>query len=108
MKVMQAHRRVVVTGLGAVTPVGLSAKDTWESLSAGRSGIGPITRFDATDCPAKIAGEAGDFDPGAALAQPLRPYGNERAAVTEYFNRKDLKKFGRFTHLGVAAARSLP
>lgn len=104
MKVMQAHRRVVVTGLGAVTPVGLSAQDTWAGLIAGRSGIGPITRFDATDCPAKIAGEVDGFDPGAALAQPLRPYGDERPELREYFNRKDVKKFGRFTHLGVAAA----
>ncbi|MEJ6731880.1 MAG: beta-ketoacyl-ACP synthase II [Opitutaceae bacterium] len=104
MKVVQSHRRVVVTGLGAVTPVGLSAADTWAALAAGRSGIGPITRFDATDCPAKIAGEVRDFDPGAILAQPLRPFGEERPAVTEIFNRKDVKKFGRFTHLGVAAA----
>ncbi len=104
MKVVQSHRRVVVTGLGAVTPVGLSAADTWAALAAGLSGIGPITRFDATDCPAKIAGEVRDFDPGAILAQPLRPFGEERPAVTEIFNRKDVKKFGRFTHLGVAAA----
>ena len=104
MKVVQSHRRVVVTGLGAVTPVGLSAADTWAALAAGRSGIGPITRFDTTDCPAKIAGEVRDFDPGAILAQPLRPFGEERPAVTEIFNRKDVKKFGRFTHLGVAAA----
>lgn len=104
MKVVQAHRRVVVTGLGATTPVGLSAAETWAALSAGRSGIGAITQFDATDCPAKIAGEVKDFDPGATLAQPLRPYGDERPPVTQIFNGKDVKKFGRFTHLGVAAA----
>ncbi|GAB5562456.1 MAG: beta-ketoacyl-ACP synthase II [Synoicihabitans sp.] len=104
MKIPHANRRVVITGLGAVTPLGLSAADTWSALSAGHSGIGPITRFDATECAAQIAGEVKDFDPGALLAQPLRPFGDERPELTEVFNRKDAKKFGRFTHLGVAAA----
>ena len=48
-------RRVVITGLGAVTPCGLTAAATWDALAAGRSGIGRITRFDATGCNAQIA-----------------------------------------------------
>lgn len=54
-------RRVVVTGLGAVTPAGQNIPTTWEALLAGTSGIGPITRFDASDFPIRIAGEASDF-----------------------------------------------
>jgi 3-oxoacyl-[acyl-carrier-protein] synthase II len=56
-------RRVVVTGLGALTPVGNTAEEFWASLMQGRSGIGPITRFDATDFPTRIAGEVRGFDP---------------------------------------------
>jgi 3-oxoacyl-[acyl-carrier-protein] synthase II len=56
-------RRVVVTGLGALTPVGNTAEELWSSLVHGRSGIGPITRFDATDFPTRIAGEVRNFDP---------------------------------------------
>lgn len=104
MKIPSENRRVVVTGLGAVTPVGLTAAETWASLAAGRSGIGLITQFDATDCNARIAGEVKGFDPTASLAHPLRPFGDERPEVTQVFNPKDVKKFGRFAHLGVAAA----
>ena len=56
-------RRVVVTGLGALTPVGNTAEEFWSSLVHGRSGIGPITRFDATGFPTRIAGEIRNFDP---------------------------------------------
>lgn len=56
-------RRVVVTGLGALTPVGNTAEEFWSSLVHGRSGIGPITRFDATGFPTRIAGEIRHFDP---------------------------------------------
>ena len=90
--------------MGAVTPLGLSAPETWAGLVAGKSGIGPITRFDATECTAQIAGEVRGFEPTTALAAPLRPFGDERPEVTQFFNPKDVKKFGRFTHLGVAAA----
>jgi 3-oxoacyl-[acyl-carrier-protein] synthase II len=102
--VQPVRRRVVITGLGAVTPVGLSAAATWESLVAGQSGIGPITRFDTTDCPVKIAGEVKGFDPLQPLATPIYPRGAGSEAVTAVFNGKDAKKFGRFTHLGCAAA----
>jgi 3-oxoacyl-[acyl-carrier-protein] synthase II len=55
-------RRVVVTGVGALTPVGNTAEEFWASLKQGRSGIGPITKFDATDYPTRIAGEIRNFD----------------------------------------------
>ena len=56
-------RRVVITGMGAVTPVGLSVADFWDSLTAGRSGVGPVTLFDAEEYPTKIAAEVKGFDP---------------------------------------------
>ena len=55
-------RRVVVTGVGALTPVGNTAEEFWASLQQGRSGIGPITKFDATGYPTRIAGEIRNFD----------------------------------------------
>jgi 3-oxoacyl-[acyl-carrier-protein] synthase II len=67
--------RVVVTGLGAVTPVGNSAQSTWEALKAGRSGVGPITTFDASTFPVRIAGMVTDFDPPSALSDSeFAPY----------------------------------
>jgi len=96
-------RRVVITGIGAVTPCGNSAAETWASLVAGRSGIQRITRFDATGCAAQIAGEVRNFDPTRPLPQPLHPRGAAET-VTHAFTPKDVKKFGRFTHLGAAAA----
>src|SRR2546425_2583957 len=56
-------QRVVLTGLGAVTPVGNTADEFWSALLQGRSGVGPITKFDATDYPTRIAGEVRNFDP---------------------------------------------
>lgn len=97
-------RRVVITGLGAVTPVGNTGVDTWAALAAGRSGIGPITRFDASECTAQIAGEVRDFDATQELATPLHPRGTDGPAVTQVLTPKDMKKFGRFTHLGSVAA----
>ncbi|MBI5691581.1 MAG: beta-ketoacyl-ACP synthase II [Verrucomicrobia bacterium] len=97
-------RRVVITGIGAVTPCGNSAAETWSSLSAGRSGIGRITRFDATGCTAQIAGEVRNFDPARLLPAPLRPRGESGDPLVQALTLKDVKKFGRFTHLGVGAA----
>ncbi len=97
-------RRVVITGMGAVTPCGNTAADTWASLIAGRSGIGRITRFDAATCTAQIAGEVRNFDPARLLPAPLRPRGSASEPVTQALTQKDVKKFGRFTHLGVGAA----
>jgi 3-oxoacyl-[acyl-carrier-protein] synthase II len=95
---------VAITGIGAVTPCGNTAADTWASLIAGRSGIGRITRFDATGCTAQIAGEVRNFDPARLLPAPLQPRGPAGDPVTQALSLKDVKKFGRFTHLGVGAA----
>jgi 3-oxoacyl-[acyl-carrier-protein] synthase II len=65
------RRRVVITGLGAVTPCGNDVPATWASLLKGRSGIGPVTRFDASGMPTRIAGEVKDFD-GSAVVGPRR------------------------------------
>jgi 3-oxoacyl-[acyl-carrier-protein] synthase II len=81
------RRRVVVTGIGLVTPVGLDAPSTWEALLAGRSGIGPITKFDASAFTSRIGGEVRGFEP-------------ER-----YVDRKDVKKMDTFIHYAVAASR---
>jgi 3-oxoacyl-[acyl-carrier-protein] synthase II len=97
-------RRVVITGIGAVTPCGNTAAETWASLTSGRSGIGRITRFDPTGCTAQIAGEVKNFDPARLLPAPLRPRGPASEPVTQALSPKDVKKFGRFTHLGVGAA----
>ena len=78
---------VVVTGIGAITPLGLDAPTTWEGLLAGRSGVGPITHFDASALPVRIAGEVHGFDPEALL-------GPKRA-----------RRSARFSQLAVAAAR---
>jgi 3-oxoacyl-[acyl-carrier-protein] synthase II len=79
-------RRVVITGAGAVTPVGNTAEEFWTSLLAGRSGIGPITRFDASQMPTRIAGEIKGFDP------------------LKYIDKKDDRKFDRFLKYAVACA----
>jgi len=55
-------RRVVITGIGAVSPIGLSAKETWGNALEGKSGIGQITLFDTKDCPVTIAGEVKGYD----------------------------------------------
>jgi 3-oxoacyl-[acyl-carrier-protein] synthase II len=80
-------RRVVITGLGAVTPVGNTVDQTWENLKAGRSGIAPITQFDASDLATKFAGEVKDFDAGAL------------------FGRKEARRMDRYTHLAMEASR---
>jgi len=61
------RRRVVVTGLGTVAPTGLTVPEVWESALNGRSGLGPITRFDASTLTTRIAGEVKDFDASAAM-----------------------------------------
>jgi 3-oxoacyl-[acyl-carrier-protein] synthase II len=97
-------RRVAITGLGAVTPCGNTAHETWAALAAGRSGIGRITRFDASTCAAQIAGEVRNFDPARPLPMAIRPRGPASDPVNQALTLKDVKKFGRFTHLGVGAA----
>ncbi|HET9661929.1 MAG TPA: beta-ketoacyl-ACP synthase II [Thermomicrobiales bacterium] len=86
MTTSTARRRVVITGVGAISPVGLDAETTWANLLAGVSGIGPITRFDATDYKTRFAGEVKGFDPDAAVG------------------KKDSRRMDRYCQLGVAAA----
>ncbi len=80
-------RRVVVTGVGMITPVGLDTEKSWEGLVSGRSGIGTITQFDDKDMPTRIAGEVKDFDPA------------------RYIEAKEIKKMDRFIHLAIAASQ---
>jgi 3-oxoacyl-[acyl-carrier-protein] synthase II len=78
-------RRVAVTGVGLVSPLGIGTHENWEALKAGRSGIGPITRFDASRYPVRIAGEVKGFDPSL------------------YVSKKDIKKMDTFIHYGMGA-----
>ncbi|CAM5328263.1 beta-ketoacyl-ACP synthase II [Eoetvoesiella caeni] len=78
-------RRVVITGLGIVSPVGNSIESAWDNIVNGRSGIGRITRFDPSPFNAQIAGEVKDFD------------------VTQYMSGKEAKQMDTFIHYGVAA-----
>src|SRR5208282_2340343 len=79
-------RRVVVTGVGLVTPLGTGVEKNWEALSAGRSGIGPITRFNASEFATRIAGEVKDFNP------------------EDWIEKKDVKKMDLFIQYAMAAA----
>lgn len=80
-------QRVVITGVGAITPLGLSQAATWDALLAGRSGIGPITRFDASELRTNFAGEVRDFDPANYMdrkeARRLDPYIQYALAATK-------------------------
>ena len=80
-----ARRRVVVTGLGAITPVGVGVAETWQNIVAGKSGIGRITRFDPSAFACQVAGEVNGFD------------------VTQYIPAKDARRMDRFVHFGLAA-----
>lgn len=81
-----SKRRVVVTGLGVVSPVGNSVKVAWDNILAGNSGIGPITNFDVADFSVRFGGEIRDFD------------------VSQYIPDKDARRMGSFIHYGIAAA----
>ena len=80
-------RRVVITGLGAVTPVGLTAAESWEAVKAGKCGIGPITLYDASNMKAKLAGEVKGFDPA------------------NYMEKREARKVDRFAQFALAAAQ---
>jgi len=81
-----ARRRVAITGLGIISPVGNSVDVAWGNLLAGRSGIGPITRFDASTFPTRIGGEVKDFD------------------VSAWMPAKEARHFDTFIHYGIAAS----
>ena len=80
-----SKRRVVVTGLGLLTPVGNTVEESWNNIVAGKSGIAPITAFDASAFTTRISGSVKDFD------------------ATEYLTVKDIKKMDTFIHFGIAA-----
>ena len=79
-------RRVVVTGMGITSPLGTGIEKNWDGLMNGRSGIGPITRFDTTDFPVKFAGEVTDFP------------------AEEFFDRKEARKMDLFIHFALGSA----
>ncbi|MEK4711552.1 beta-ketoacyl-ACP synthase II [Sporosarcina sp. FSL K6-5500] len=79
-------KRVVVTGIGAISPVGNSAEESWKAVLEGKSGIGPLTRLDSDKFPVKVAAEVKDFD------------------IEQYISRKDARKMDRFTHYALAAS----
>ena len=84
---MRLGRRVVITGIGLITPLGVGTEPTWSALLEGRSGVGPITRFDASDFSVQIAGEVTDFDPLVWVA------------------KKEARHMDRFIHFAIAAAQ---
>ncbi len=87
MSVYKGDRRVVITGLGAITPIGNTAEEFWRSLLEGKSGVGPITRFDMSNVPVKIAAEVKGFDP------------------EQYLDPKAARRMARFSQFAVATAR---
>lgn len=95
--------RVVVTGIGMVSPVGLTRESSWTSIVEGKSGISKITLFDPGDCSCQIAGEVKNFDPTAPLPAPLHPRGPEGAPVTQAVSAREMKRMDRFIHLALAA-----
>src|SRR6476646_12291404 len=84
---MTGGRRVVVTGVGLVSPLGIGTQANWEAIVAGKSGIGPITRFDAALYSARIAGEVQAFDP------------------LQFVDKKDVKKMDVFIQFALAASQ---
>src|SRR6059058_913960 len=83
----RVERRVVVTGIGLVTPLGIGNEPTWQGVLAGKSGIGPITRFDAKDLPSRIAGEVKGFDPA------------------QFMDKKEARRNDLFIQFGLAATQ---
>ena len=83
---MMEKRRVVVTGIGAVTPVGNNAEQAWDNVVAGKSGIGPLTRVDTSKFPVSVAAEVKDFN------------------IEDYIEKKEARKMDRFTHYALAAS----
>jgi 3-oxoacyl-[acyl-carrier-protein] synthase II len=80
-------RRVVVTGLGALTPLGIGVEESWQALCAGKSGVSAVTRFDASDFRTRVAGEVKDFNP------------------SDFIDRKLVRRGDRFIHFALAATK---
>src|SRR5207302_3686419 len=83
----RVERRVVVTGIGLVTPLAIGTKESWQAAIAGKSGVGPITRFDAKELPSRIAGEVKNFDPA------------------QFMDRKEARRNDLFIQFGLAATQ---
>lgn len=98
----RSGRRVVVTGLGAVTPLGLNLKTTWESALAGKSGVGRITLFDTKDCSVTIAAQVNGYEPTQTYPI-MKPRGEAGPPLTQPISPKDLKKMGRFIQFALGA-----
>ena len=79
------NKRVVITGMGMVSPLGIGVKDNWDTICQGKSGIAPSTRFDTSDFPSKIAGEVKGFNP------------------ENYVDKKETKKMDIFIHYALAS-----
>ena len=84
---MSKHKRVVVTGMGTMTPLALTLEETWEGLLAGSSGVGPITQFDASELPVRIAGELKGFDPA------------------QFVNFKEARRMARCSQVAIGTAQ---
>ena len=80
-------QRVVVTGIGVLTSLGIGIDEYWDSLIKGKSGVGNVTRFDASNYPCRVASEVNNFDP------------------TQFMNPKEVKRNDRYTHFAVAASK---
>ena len=80
-----SKRRVVITGLGLLTPVGNNVADSWKNILNGVSGIAPITHFDVSEFPVRFGGSIRDFN------------------IEDYISRKDARKMDPFIHYGMAA-----
>jgi len=85
--VLPEKQRIVVTGIGVLTSIGIGIDAYWDSLVKGKSGIGSVTQFDASDYPCRVASEVNDFDPA------------------QYMDPKEVKRNDRYTHFAVAAAK---
>lgn len=81
------NRRVVITGMGCITPVGVGVEELWQALLSGKSGVGPLTHFDASEYTTRIAAEVKNFDP------------------EQYMERKEAKRMDRFVQFAVAASK---
>lgn len=116
-----SRRRIAITGLGMISPLGIGIEQNWNRLMAGESGIGPITRFDTEDFPTKIAGEVKDFDPtqwiGKKISRQMDRFiefavagaamALEDAGLTEPESRGDPERFGVYVGAGLGGITTI-